>query len=429
MIKELKKISENIPYSIGKYLVRTPFHFRLGKDYSYFKSLLETDNINEIEYTVKSLRQIVEYAKKHFSFYRELYGSYGLLDQKINSIDDFKKFPTITKANIRSHIEKFNGYFSLNTGGTTGEPFKFYVDKNAFAREWAHMHHIWKQKDYKQTDLKITLRGKNLGNKVYKYNVVHNEFIINTYIDIRKHKKDILELFSRFSIKFIHGYPSAIFNFLKDLEQVTTEHEKFIIQKNLKTCLLGSEYPPPHIKKYISEVWCLNQISWYGHSEMCILAYDKHNNYQYKPLPTYGFAEIDNTNILTGTSFHNFDMPLIRYSTGDKVLASHDKNGLVSHFSIKEGREGEFVKDYSGNKIPLTALIFGRHHDVFDYINFIQIKQDDLGKATIFFISETESTSFLRDKMDLTNVNIDFTFRVLKNPVLSSSGKLNLLIK
>ena len=48
----------------------------------------------------------------------------------------------------------------LNTGGTTGAPFCFYIDKNAFAREWAHMHYIWELKGYNYKDLKSNIKRK-----------------------------------------------------------------------------------------------------------------------------------------------------------------------------------------------------------------------------------------------------------------------------
>ena len=41
----------------------------------------------------------------------------------------------------------------------------------------------------------------------------------------------------------------------------------------------------PYMIKYLDEVWGLNNyISWYGLSEMCVLAYDNLNNNKYKKL-------------------------------------------------------------------------------------------------------------------------------------------------
>ena len=55
---------------------------------------------------------------------------------------------------------------------------------------------------------------------------------------------------------------------------------------------------------------------------MCFLAYDESKNNQYKPFFSYGLTEnVDGH--LVGTSFHNFDMPLIRYDTGDLIASEN----------------------------------------------------------------------------------------------------------
>src|SRR5690554_648323 len=169
----LKNKAENIPYSIGAKLALIPYSFRLGSEYSSFRKLMESKTIIEEQYIIERFSKIFEYAKNTFPFYKRLYQKTDVLDLKIKSIKDIEKIPVITKEDIRNHLDDFSGAMLLNTGGTSGEPFSFFVDKNAFAREWAHMHYIWSLKNYSYTDLKVTLRGKDLGNDNIKYNPVH----------------------------------------------------------------------------------------------------------------------------------------------------------------------------------------------------------------------------------------------------------------
>lgn len=87
-------------------------------------------------------------------------------------------------------------------------------------------------------------------------------------------------------------------------------------------------------------------------------------------------------------------MPLIRYDTGDLVEATkRTEGGLVTEFAIKEGRSGDFIEDRNGKKIPLTGLIFGRHHKAFDSADYIQIGQSEPGKATLYIMSPLTSIS------------------------------------
>ena len=77
---------------------------------------------------------------------------------------------------------------------------------------------------------------------------------------------------------------------------------------------------------------------------MCFLAYDESKNNQYKPFFSYGLTENVDRH-LVGTSFHNFDMPLIRYDTGDLIASENRKGQLMEAFSITQGRNANALSD------------------------------------------------------------------------------------
>lgn len=430
----LKNLISGVPYSIGKYFTYVPFNLRLGKEYTNSKKqIYYFDNLNDdqqIDYVINKLNKIIKYATSNFKFYRDFYEEHNVLNIEIKTLDDFKEFPILTKEKIRSYTESFNGAMKINTGGTSGEPFSFYIDKNAFAREWSHMHTIWQLKGYKQTDIKITLRGKNLGDKNIVYNPVHNEFIINTYKSINSFKDEIVELFKTYEIKYIHGYPSAIYEFFKELETLIDINEKTIIEKNIISCFFGSEFPMPNMTEYLNKVWNLDYISWYGHSEMAILAYDEFKTNDYKPFMTYGYTEVID-NKLIGTSYNNFDMPLIKYDTGDLVEPKLNLNGLLQSFKVKEGREGDYIIDNYNKKIPLTGLIFGRHHEIFNHADFIQVEQKEDGQVifhTTLKSNQNIDASNIEKYFDLSNVEINYDFEIINVPIRTKMGKLKLKI-
>ena len=169
----LKNMLFGIPYSVGHYFVNIPYSWRLGKNYDVFRVEIERYNSlsedEKISYIIDRLNSITQYASKEFSFYKNLYQEHGFSNIEIRNFDDFNKLPIISKSIIRDHTNKFSGYMYQNTGGTSGEPFGFYIDKEAYTREWSHMHHIWKQVDYKPTNIKLALRAKDLGNKNIVY--------------------------------------------------------------------------------------------------------------------------------------------------------------------------------------------------------------------------------------------------------------------
>jgi len=427
----LKNIISEAPYSLGKYFTYVPFKYRLGKEYTKSKEKIHFfDNISEDEklsYILERLNKVVNHATSNFSFYQKFYGDYGLLNKEIRTLEDFEKLPILTKEKIRNHVDTFKGVMKINTGGTSGEPFSFYIDKNAFAREWAHIHTIWELKGYKKTDIKITLRGKNLGDKNIVYNPVNNEFIINTYKSLALFKEELINLFKNYKIKYVHGYPSAIYEFFKELEKLISLEEKYLIQKNIRSCFFGSEFPMPNMTKYLNEVWNLDYISWYGHSEMAILAYDEFKTNDYKPFMTYGYTEVFE-NKLIGTSYNNFDMPLIRYDTGDLVVPKYKNNSLLESFSVSKGRGGDYIVDKSGKKIPLTALIFGRHHKIFDVADFIQVEQKKNDLVIFYITLKDNNIEYIENYFDLSNLNIAYEFKILSSPIRSKAGKLKLKV-
>lgn len=429
----IKNLVSKLPYFPFSTLALVPFKFRLGKNYQisseYLYELDSLNLVNLLDALLYNLSNIKRYAEQSIPFYNEFYKYSNYFNCDLVDFDEWNSLPLLSKEDIRKSLFSFNGTYKINTGGTTGEPFAFYIDKNAWAREWAHMHFIWGLKGYHYTMPKITLRGKDLGSKLIQYNVIHNEFIVNTYKDFseRKNALKLAELIKIRKIKFAHGYPSAIYNTFLELESSLNYSEIEELKLFLKVSLFGSEFPVNYMTRYLEEIWGLDYISWYGHSEMCILAYDEHKDNNYIPFYSYGFPEVVNGE-LVGTSYHNTDMPLIRYRTGDLVEGKYE-NGLLKSFSIKEGRSGDFIEDKSGKKIPLTGLIFGRHHKAFETFDYVQVRQIQPGQVVIYVTDKRGLFSqSIQSQFDFSNVDIDFTFEKIQNPILSKAGKFKLKI-
>lgn len=441
--KTVKGIVELIPYPVGRLMALVPFSLRLGATYRREKRCCDlmgrAGDAEREDYAVTHFRKIFEYAREKFPCYRELYARAGVSDLKIESINDIKQVPTIDKQWTRRHFGEFKGAYRLNTGGSSGEPTAFWMDCDCWAREWAHMHTIWEKLGYEYTDLKLAIRGKNLGRRPFVYNPVHNEYIVNTYLNVKDYAAQLRQLFDKRRPKWFHGYPSSVYQFILECEQAfgaANTRQMFACVTGL---LLSSEYPHPYIVKKFEE-YGLRWISWYGHSEMAVLAWAD-QTMTYRPFVTYGLAEVEDGHLL-GTSYHNFDMPLIRYDTGDLVeeasgsRESQLKNGgLLTGFRIKEGRNGDFIEDRQGKRIPLTALIFGRHHKAFDFAEHVQIGQAEPGKATIYLtlplgqtIAQSNNYAITASLFDFTGVDIDFDIKVLSAPIRTALGKLKLKV-
>lgn len=436
MKEHFKRIAENLPYPIGKTLSVIPMNWRLGGDYQRYKRLSTqvcVKTANNDRYFA-SIRAIVKQAFYGTRFYNDLYTRHNISPDQIQGFKDFREIPIATKTAMQQYSlsDRSTPQMPLkksNTGGTTGQPLSFYLEKSAYAREWAHMHSIWESLDYRHTDEKITLRGRNIGKKYYKYNFNQNEFLINAYSSIDRNIDECRRLVLKHDIQWIHGYPSSVYSFLRELEEVDSSIFEILIKK-LKGAFLGSEYPAPQYRRYLEHHCRLKVISWYGHSEMAVLAAERESGTGlYYPFYSYGFPEAiasGNSYRLIATSIHNFATPFVRYDTGDLIDPTF-KNGHLECFQIREGRNSDCVVDKNGRSISLTGLIFGRHHLAFNHCEHVQVRQSGPGEIEIVITSRTPRGNW-NELFDFSNCHFDVAFTQVSAPITSAIGKVQLLL-
>lgn len=444
MLPLLKSIAEKIPQPIGKIAAHIPHSWRLGGEYTETRKRIErfenSDNAYRTTEVARLIKKSVKLHLANFPEYRQHISKPAEILESTEGLDTLAALQTLRPVNkvFLQHLDRQrptpirSGAIKLNTGGTSGQPLAFYVDKHAFAREWAHMHHIWRRLGYHPTDLKLTFRGKNLGSAALRYNAVHNEILVNPYVPFDQTATAITEIAKH--IRFLHGYPSSIFEFVRRCsEHSSTRHEiLYQLRQNLQGILYGSEFPVQTYRKFVEDALETPSISWYGHSEMCILAYEVAPN-RYRPMHSYGFAEtLPNEHggeSLIGTSYFNTETPFIRYETGD-VVSALKSGGFVEEFQITEGRAGDFVTDKHGQRISLTALIFGRHHSFFNAGQFVQVRQKAPGKMTLVIVPlNADEGQDHASQFDLANIAMDCDFEIRSEPVRTKAGKVPLLIR
>ncbi|WP_027856285.1 phenylacetate--CoA ligase family protein [Marinobacterium jannaschii] len=433
MKQSVKRFFQKTPVFLGKHLSALPFEYRLGQSYVVYKEKSKlVVRPEEIFYQVKNLVSICE---KRVPFYKKFYKEHDFSSLELNSFDDLSSIPIIKKKDLQKvkfedRIVSLKGGVVTNTGGTSGQPLKLLLDGQAYSREWSHMHAIWEQLGYKTKCMKLTFRGMNLGEAPVVYNFIHNEFQVNAYCDFELLVDALYKVLSKYKIEYLHGYPSGIYEFLKHSAELYPE----LIDKirlNVKGVFLGSEYPAPVYRDYIESILCIPTLSWYGHSEMAILAREYKEPFVYFPFQSYGFSEsvsIEGRNHLVGTTVHNQLGPLIRYDTGDLIDSVSYKNGLLESFKISEGRTGEFVSDLNGRNISLTALVFGRHHRIFEYAEFVQVKQAEAGRLTVYVTSQSSDLN-CELLFDTSGLNMDVDFKLISSPIKTQGGKVSLIVK
>lgn len=438
----LKTVVESLPESVGRCLSRTPFVLRLGPEYARMRrDIQRTERIvgEQCERTLfLQLRRLLETAFTKVEFYREFYAARGFALEDFRSVSDWERVPIVTKADmqpfpLRARSVPSAPGLKVYTGGTSGQPLDFLVDNRAWAREWAHMHHLWMRRGYRPQHVKLTLRGRHYKHpQALRYNAVHNEYLANSSYSMAQIVDAVVRLPNDRAIRWIHGYPSLVAEFVQYLaEYPVAIRARF--RSMLYGILLASEYPAPVYREEIERELSRNTFSWYGHSEMAVLAGETAVGV-YESASTYGYAEAveaadGGAHRLVVTSLHNHVHPFIRYDTGDRVEPVSQESGRLS-FRISEGRVGDFIVDRHGSRHALTGLIFGRHHSAFELLRHLQVRDDGGGRVTLLLTPRKKGVSAdeIWRNLDVQDLDIDWQLEILDEPVRSAAGKILLKV-
>lgn len=438
----MKLFVEELPEGVARPLSKIPYTIKLGPTYTYFsyqlrsKALFSKNKYNK--YVIEKLNDLFLFSNKNNSFYEKFYKSNGVRVDRIESLKDWENLPIATKADfqsepLRNRLTPNEKGQKINTGGTSGQPLEFYLDRKAFAREWAHMHFIWRSRGYHPSQIKVTFRGKHFGgDQALKYNAVHNEYVVNASVCMEEVVRAVLLLQNNTLIRWLHGYPSLVAEFAHAVSKLPCEDvEK--VRGSLFGVLLGSEYPAQMYRMAIESTLSTNVVSWYGHSEMSLLAREITRGV-YQSLPTYGFAEAVPTedgkaHRLVCTSLYNRVHPFIRYDTGDLIEPISQVDGCLT-FRIKEGRVGDFIEDRDGKRHSLTAIIFGRHHEAFGQLQHLQVRDEGNGVVSLVVTPKDFSVTIdtLKQGFNLEDLPVDWRIEKVTEPVRTAAGKIKLKI-
>jgi phenylacetate-CoA ligase len=383
MLQQLKKVYDKLPKKYIKFLRHIPDKILFGKSYLTWKNKVSFDK-NIVD---ENLSEILNYARENTAFGKDNIPSNI---RKENAKEILESLPLITSYDLSTNLDYYiskefkdkNAYLTT-TGGTGRNPTSILLSNESFGIEWSHMHKIWGLADYKKSrDLKLTLRGKSLkGDKLVEFNPVYNELVVDTFKVKDANFKEFLEEIKSYDIKYIHGYPSLLKEFM-------VYFEKYDYKLKIKGVFLGSEGATVKDKKHISEFFNCKVLHWYGQSEKVALAVDVEANDMFKVFTSYGYPRVVNGE-LVATSFINRALPLINYKMGDGAEIIEDKNYIYIK-NIQSRRGKDFIYLDKNKKVSTTAI--NLHSEIQNEILYYQIHQKEFGKIDIKVLQKVTSS-------------------------------------
>ena len=191
--------------------------------YSFFRFLSQVETWNEKQkkaFQEKKIRELVAYIAMKVPYYREWFSSNHLSPQGIRSVDDLRILPIVNKALMRNEgIERFTALCFPNdkrilsrSSGSTGEPFSFYVSKEAYSINIAAKLRTWYQAGYHLGDryMKVT-NGVRVNKIKVLQDCINNCVYLPFYSITEETLVSILCKIEQKKPLFIRSYPAPLY--------------------------------------------------------------------------------------------------------------------------------------------------------------------------------------------------------------------------
>jgi phenylacetate-CoA ligase len=327
-----------------------------------------------INWQEKRLVNLITHAFENTDYYRNLFNKLGIAPNDIQTIEEVRKIPPLTKEII---MNNFNDLMPKNiskihhkktsTGGSTGDPLVYLLDNQSWSFSVANNILNWERTDYRYGEKYIALGSTSLlvneksSIKHRLYYRFKNKIGLNGMNMSDQVCKNYSEFIKRNGVKYLYGYASSIYLLAK---YIIKANEKL----DINACFPTSEILTDNFRETIKKAFNCVILNGYGAHDGGITAFEHEKGiFEVGYNCIINFNKIDSegrTKVLL-TDLLNFAMPLINYEIGDELVkrdsgSSNSFNGQV--FSSVLGRSSDVIELENGNVItgPGFTVLFGK---------------------------------------------------------------------
>ena len=315
------------------------------------------------------LKELVQHAYYHTVYYKEVFDSRGLKPEDIQTFDDLKKLPVLTKEIIKArfedikpdNIQQIKHRFS-STGGSTGDPLRFLLDENTWGFVTAAKINAWKSTGYHYGDLYVSLGSSSLfpvnkRSRIHEvYYRIRNTIPLNGMNMENAVCKKYTDIILENKAHYLYGYASSIY-------LLALYVQKNSIQLDIKGVYSTSEVLTDAYRQTIESTFNVRVLDCYGARDGGITAYEVTSGFYNVSYNT--FCETKDENALSklySTNLIDFAFPFIRYELGDEVLLDKDSDNQYNGQTIKKigGRSADIIHLSNGKVLtnPGFTILF-----------------------------------------------------------------------
>lgn len=440
----LEKIYQSAPHCIQNLMLTTKGYAINRQRYSKFFEIALAELINNEFSTVEALREyqnikfemLLYNVKKNPLSMKRFTSLYGDIS-KYKTIDDINSLPILSKSKVKEVLFDYPGKKTsrniiCHTSGTTGSGMIFPVSKCADAYQWATW---WRYRNKHGIDFNSpcgyfggrSIVPRNERSCFYRINRASRQLMFSAYHLNLSTVKYYIQGLQAHQVKWIHGYPSILAN----LASLCLESE-IDIKNQICVITIGAESLLPQQKLLIEAVFDCPIRQHYGLSEgVANISEDRSGNLVVdEDFSICEFIHLPNgKQKLLGSSLYNFDLPLLRYDTGDEVTLEKNNSGIFRQVTEIDGRKEDFIVLSDGTKIGRLDHIF---KDIID-VKEVQIRQNTINEIEVLIVKANTYTSKvekqIRDEFDERLAGrLAINIKYIKEIPKTNSGKLRFVV-
>ena len=407
------------------------------KQKSSYQFLKKSEKWNQkklLDYQLKLLSNLLIHSYDNVSYYKKIFNDLNLKPSDIRSIKDLQKLPFLTRDIVIKNREKLKAknysrqkFLLKKTGGTTGIPLSFYIEKGRWlANHLAYNRIFMDRAGYNRRNKTVSILGVK---KESRYHPIFRTLELSSFYITDKPEFYIKKI-KKFKPKYIISYPSSI-----------TFLSKYIIENNIekihniKGLFCHGEPLYKWELEYIKKAFKCSVFDIYGHGEKSVIAASCEKSNNYHIFTEYCIVElIDNQerNIskegeigeLVVTGLHSHIFPFIRYKTGDLGIYSKDKCECGREYPIIKsiiGRINEYLVTKNRELIHLTDINQSIANNSI-HIKKWQFIQEKEGQLILSIIVDDK---FSDEQLDKINVYFNKKYGQKFDLIIKNVDKIN----
>jgi phenylacetate-CoA ligase len=405
------------------YPLADPFVYRgLARRLAYYKNL-ETIPVEEQKQREwDSVRRLVQHAYETTPFYRDRFDQAGVSPTRLQSPEDLKRIPPLTREDLRNHLEELRsrkferGVLQQSaTGGTTDTPTPILRTRRSISEKtaiqlrfniWAgnrpgdKVFYLWgARQDYNENpSWRWHLYDRHLMRRIWAPTSLFNEEVFEAY----RHSLNQLRP------RTIVAYPTPLALFCEYLRASGKDFHRPL------SAVCTAEPLLPSQRRVIEEVLGTKIFEHYGSREFGMIAAEceQHAGMHVNPAAAYieyvplEGAETADLKEMLVTDLLNEGMPLIRYRVNDCVQGSNEQCACGRSYPLIRkvvGRTADLFQLPNGDKVPGVSLT-NRVLKVCPGLKKIQIIQETISN---FHIRYVRGDDFDPNDLNLLRTNLN----------------------